>query len=134
MTPTAPFKHLSLLPCFTWFWASAWLGGEASGRFGGLHGLQLLAGFGVGLASSQGGVAKLVVPGFSWGWGRMGIYALTGALVCGDLRDNCGDFSLGGWRFWDCVEFWYFMLNSSPIPLNKEKTNKSNNDDILTLL
>ena len=27
-----------------------------------------------------------------------------------------------------------FMLNSSPIPWDKEKANKSNNDDILTLL
>ena len=51
--------------------ASASLGGAASGRFGGLHGLELLVGFGVDLASSQGRVANLLVPGFSWngvGW------------------------------------------------------------------
>ena len=30
-------------------------------------------GFGVGLASSQGGAADLVVPGSSWGWGQMGV-------------------------------------------------------------
>ena len=30
---------------------------------------------------------------------------------------------------------WYFMLNSNPYLLSmKEKTNKFNNDDILTLL
>ena len=46
------------------FWASALLGGETSGRFGGLHGLELLVGF---------GVANLVVPGSSWGWGRTGV-------------------------------------------------------------
>ena len=39
------------------------------------------------------------------GMGLDGRYALTGALACGDLRDDCGDFSLGGWRFWDCAEF-----------------------------
>ena len=55
------------------FEASASLGGEASGRFGGLHGLELLVGFGVGLASSQGGVANLVVTGSSWGWGLMDV-------------------------------------------------------------
>ena len=36
--------------------------------------------------------------------GSDGYYALTGALVCGDLRDDCRGFSLGGWRFWDRVE------------------------------
>ena len=46
------------------FGASALLVGETSGRFGGLHGLELLVGF---------GVANLVVPGSSWGWGRMGV-------------------------------------------------------------
>ena len=45
----------------------------ASASLGGLHGLELLVGFGVGLASSQGGVANLVVPGSFWGWGRMGV-------------------------------------------------------------
>ena len=57
------------------FGASASLGGEAPGRFGGLHGLELLVGFGVGLALSKGGVANLVnvVPGSSWGWGPMGV-------------------------------------------------------------
>ena len=30
-------------------------------------------GFGVGLASSQGEVADLVVPGSSSGWGQMGV-------------------------------------------------------------
>ena len=54
------------------FGASALLGGEASGRFGGLHGLELFLGFGVDLASSEGGVANLVVLGSSWGSGRMG--------------------------------------------------------------
>ena len=54
------------------FGASASLGGEASARFGGLHGLELV-GFRGGLGSSQGGVANLVVLGSSWGWGRMGI-------------------------------------------------------------
>ena len=78
------------------FGASALLGGETSGRFGGLRGLELLAVF---------GIANLVVPGSSWGMGSDGRYALTGDLVCGDLRDDCGDFFLGGWRFWDCVEF-----------------------------
>ena len=38
--------------------------GETSGRFEGLHGLELLAGF---------GVANLIVPGSSWGWGQMGV-------------------------------------------------------------
>ena len=37
--------------------------------------------------------------------GSDGRYALTGAMVCGDLRDDSGDFSLGRWMFWDCVEF-----------------------------
>ena len=55
------------------FGASASLGGGASGRSEGLHGLELLVGFEFGLASSQGGVADLVVPGSSWGWGRMGV-------------------------------------------------------------
>ena len=49
------------------------LGGGTSCRFGGLHGLGLLVGFGAVLASSQGGVANLVVPGSSWGWGQMGV-------------------------------------------------------------
>ena len=55
------------------FGASASLGGQASGRFESLHGLELLVGFGVGLASSQGGVADSVVPGSSWGWGWKGV-------------------------------------------------------------
>ena len=46
------------------FGASALLGGETSGRFGGLHGLELLVVF---------RAANLVVPGSSWGWGRMGV-------------------------------------------------------------
>ena len=35
----------------------------------------------------------------SWlllGMGSNGRYALTGALVCGDLRDDCGDFPWAG--------------------------------------
>ena len=55
------------------FRASASLGGEASGHFGGFHGLELLVGFEVGLASSQGGIGNLVVSGTSWGWGLMGV-------------------------------------------------------------
>ena len=47
------------------FGTFASLGGETSGRFGDLHSLQILVGFGVGLASLQGGVANLVVPGSS---------------------------------------------------------------------
>ena len=47
------------------FGASALLEVGASIRFRGLHGLELLAGFEVGLASSQGGVVNLVVPGSS---------------------------------------------------------------------
>ena len=61
------------MPCFHGYVASALLGREASDPFGGLHGLELLVEFGIGLASSQGGVANLVVPGSSWGWGRMSV-------------------------------------------------------------
>ena len=42
------------------FGASASLGGDASGGFRGLHGLELLGEFGV-LASSLGGVANLTL-------------------------------------------------------------------------
>ena len=48
----------------TSYGASALLGGETSGHFGSLYGLELLVGF---------GVANLVVPGSSWGRGRMGV-------------------------------------------------------------
>ena len=54
------------------FGASASLGGEASGRPGGLHELGLLGGFGVGLTTSLGGVANLALflapPGDVVGW------------------------------------------------------------------
>ena len=46
----------------------AW--GVTSGRFGGLHSCSWLL----------------------LGMGSDGRYALTGALVCGDLRNDCGDF------------------------------------------
>ena len=54
------------------FGASASLGGETSGSFGGLHGLELLVGFGVCLASLQERVANLMLflapPGDGIGW------------------------------------------------------------------
>ena len=69
------------------FGASASLVGGASGCFGGLHGLRLLRGFGVGLASSLGGVANLTLllaaPGDKVGWalrfvGGLGLWGSWG--------------------------------------------------------
>ena len=77
------------------FGVSASLGGGGLWPF--FHGLQLLVGFGVGLASSQGICEFNVVPGSSWGGiGSDRCYVLSGLLVCGDLGDVWGTFTWVG--------------------------------------
>ena len=69
------------------FGASALLEGESSVRFGSLHGLELLVGF---------GVANLVVPGSSWGWGRMGVMLWKRLWFVGILGMIAGTFPWAG--------------------------------------
>ena len=96
------------MPCFVWFWGFCFAWERDVWSF-----------WGPSWARAPCGVWSCEFS-CSWhllGMGSDGRYA----LVCGDLKDDCGDFSLGGWKFWDCVEFGISCWTLAPYLRIKKK-------------